>query len=396
MRLFLSMMLMLSAAAAALGQPFVFDTPSDDRWHYWVNFTPGTRPNASCFGAAGHVQYPEFNDRDGAAIIAWDTATAIPPGLGPDAYDVTAVRVTLTNLPDAAWEVDLSPDEWYTFDLNRDGRINGDGFPRGDPNDRDGESDDEDAGRPVELFGAGFGPVYTYENWNERSRYVGAVEGRNAPRDPYPFTYQENSGVLLHVEDCVKGKYNENAQPPVFEFTPTPWAVGAPVDYRPGRQGRPFAVTFDVDLNLVDGRVRRYFQEQLNGGRVFVYVTSMVEIEREGNPNRIPNFYMKEGVGGHPDARAALMEITLGTGGVPCEDIRKLSARCRDSTLKVIVLMTGRQHDGRTLALSINDERVEKPIKGKKLKLVRRNQAGARRVCVVEPDCGLCKSADCG
>ncbi len=381
---------------AATAEEFAFDQPSDDRWHYWVNFSPGTRGSASCFGAAGHVQFPEFNDRDGIAIVAWDTSGEIPTGQGPDAYDVARVRVTMTNLPDARWRPDLTPDEWYTFDLNRDGVINGDGIPRGEQGDTDGESDDEDAGRPIELFGMAFGPTHSYAQWNERSRYIGAVQGQTLARDPFPFVYQDRSLIPLHVEDNVKGLFNDEAEPPVAQFTPVPWAVGMPTEYQPGSQPDPFDVTFEVDLDLSDGAVRRYFQEQLDGGRVFVAVTSLLEIEPQGDPRDVPNFYMKEGTQGVPGARAALLEIVLGSGGIPCDAIKKFKASCKRGKLSAKLVLRTAEYDGSVVTLSLDGESEQVTVKGKKAKLKRNGQQGDIDVCLVNPPCNLCRTVACG
>ncbi len=301
--------LVLVCAATAGAQSFTFATPSDDRWHYPFNFTPGVRATGSCFGAA--AIWP-FNDRDGCVVIAWDTSAQITPGLGPDAYDIQSITITLTNQPNAFWPIDLSTDEWFTYDLNGDEVINADGFPRGHPQDTDGESSDPDDGRPIELFGAGFGPVYTYENWVETSIYVGSTNLTSMPRDPFPFVFQDVTGAMLHVEDSVKGLHNEGLELPVAQFTPTPWAIGAPLAYTPAQQPIAFDVTFELDLELSDGLVRSYFQEQLDGGRLFVYVTSLREVAVMGSPTDVPSFFMKEALSLNPvPAGAKAPSLTL-------------------------------------------------------------------------------------
>jgi hypothetical protein len=306
--------LALLAVAAAAGPPpageLTFPTPSDDRWHYPFNFTPGQRPRAPCFGSVGNGTYPLFNDRDGFLIAGWNTADGIAPGRCPERYDVRSIRVTATNTAGAIWAVDRTADEWFTFDVNNDGRVNGDGVPRGQPGDRDGESSDPDPGRPLELFGAGFGPETSYVTWRETTFYYGATDQVNAPRDPFPFVFQDKTLAPLHVEDNVKGTQNENLARPVYSFTPRPWAVGAPVGYAPGRQSVSFDVNFDVDLGLSDGAVRRYFQEQLSGGRVIVIVTSLQEtIMFGGEPGSLPTFYTKESLGLEAGARAPHLTI---------------------------------------------------------------------------------------
>lgn len=304
--------LLLTAVLARASDDFTFDTPSDDRWHYPFNFTPGIRAVASVFGAANELDFPEFNDRDGIMIVAWETGDLIPAGQGPENYDVLAIRVRLTNQADASWPIDLTVDEWFTFDVNLDGEINADGIPRGQPSDTDGESSDEDDGRPIELFGAGFGPEFTYDTWVETSFYHGSTPGAPLARDPYPFVFQDDTFDLLHCEDSVTGLWNDTLPVPVTSFTPVPWAAGVPVDYDPDDQETAFDVEFDVDLNLSDGAVRAYFQQQLDGGRVFVVITSLRETVMFGQSNSFPAFFTKEGVAFDPDAKAPQLTVILG------------------------------------------------------------------------------------
>jgi len=305
----------LVASAAAPAQTFDFPTPTDDRWQYPFNFTPGSRVVAGCFSSlgTGNPDFQDFNDRDGVLIIAWDTSGLIPPGQDPGAYNIQSVTITVTNEDGAQWAVDLTPDEWFTYDVNNDGVVNGDGVPRGAPGDTDGESDDPDPGRALELFGVGFGPTFTPATWNEFSFYVGGMDGSPAPRDPFPFVFDPN-GAMLHVEDNVDGLWNEALG--VTRFTPTPWAVGVPVGYDPNDPNAldrsvPFDIRFEVDLTLSGGRVREYFQNQLNDGRVFVVITSLAETVQQGSPTGFPNLFTKEAVGLVPGAKAPRLEIVL-------------------------------------------------------------------------------------
>ncbi len=296
--------------SAARGQQFDFPMPSDDRWHYPFNFTPGTRAITSSFGAL----FDQFNDRDGIVLVAWETGALIPPGMGPENYNIDSIDITLTNqanefsIPD--WQVDLTVDEWFTHDVNLDGIINADGIPAGEPGDTDGESDDPDPGRTIDLFGVAFdeGAPFTEATWIETSFYLGANGNGNVPRNPYPFEYDEN-GNRLHVEDCVKGLHNEALG--VFSFTPQPWAIGIPQGYTPGVQVTPFDVTFSVDLTLSGGGVKRYFQEQLNNGRIIVAITSLAEVAVQGSSTAVPAFYSKEGVPLNPNAAPAALSIVL-------------------------------------------------------------------------------------
>lgn len=317
-------------ALPALGQQvYAFATPSDDQWQYPFNSALGTRPVGSCFSSLGTgiPAFSAFNDRDGILVFAWDTSAQIAPGAGPGAYAVESVTVTLTSESGATWPIDLTVDEWYTHDVNNDTFVNADGAPRGEPGDIDGESDDADPGRPLELFGAGFGPVYSPGGWHEQSAYVGGRDNAPAPRDPFPFVW-DAGGNVLHCEDNVAGLWNEPLG--VFGFTPQPWAIGVPIGYTPGAQTTPFEVWFEVDLSLYDGRVRAYFAEQLDAGRVVVSVTGLIETTMGGTPGAFPSFFMKEGVGLEPGAQAPRLTVVLGAAqegdvnGDGCVDVSDL------------------------------------------------------------------------
>lgn len=330
-RQFIAFSISAMPVALSAGASHDFLTPTDDRWQYPFNFSGGGRSTASCFSSlgTGNPSFTGFNDRDGVLIVAWNTTAEIPAGQGAASYDIESIRVTVTNEPGATWATDLSPDEWFTFDVNNDATINGDGIPRGQPGDTDGESSDVDTGRALELLGTGFGPVYNSTNWSENSTYVGGRETGNLPRDPFPFVYQDGTGAVLHCEDNVKGLHN----PGLESFTPTAWAVGMPQGYTPGSQTTAFDIVFDVNLNLANGAVRSYFQEQLNAGRVFAYISCLADTQQFGSPQGVPSLYSKEAVQqGIQGAKAPKLTIVLRTGitgdldGNGCVNLNDLTA----------------------------------------------------------------------
>ena len=308
--------IVLIAVGSAGAQSFDFSTPSDDRWHYPFNFNPGTRLTGSVFQAANQTG---FNDRDGEVVVRWDTSSLIAPGQGVWAYQIDSIVVTLTNDAGATWIPDLTADEWYTADINVDGFINLDGIPRGEPGDVDGESDDADPGRPIELYGAGFGPTHSAASWNENSAYVGSASIADVARDPFPFMYQDVTGDMLHVEDHAKGLWNDTIALPVFEFTPQPWAYGNPVSYTPGSQTIPFSVEFEIDLNASGGLVREYFRQALNDGFLTVIITSYQDTVQGGSPTEFGSFFMKESVGVFLGAEAPALRVVLSGACSPAD-----------------------------------------------------------------------------
>jgi len=275
----------IGSIAARAGEVH-WSEPSDDRWQYPFNFSPGVESRASIFGSTGDPRYTTFNDRDGILIVAWDTSDAVPTGLPAASYGIRSVGVVLTAaagtgcltcLPVATWLVDLTPDPWFELD-----------YP----------ISDSDPGQPIELYGVGFGPEYDYATWLESDIYVGSDDQESTQRDPYPFVFGAGA-TQVHVEDSVKN-----------QFTPSPWAVGVPVNYTPGSQTIPFAVNFDVDTAKSGGLVRNYFQGQLGGGRVFVDITSLTVTTQQAAAG-YPVFFTKEGVNLDPNARPAKLSMTL-------------------------------------------------------------------------------------
>jgi hypothetical protein len=314
----------LLSSAMARAQTVIFDSPEDDRWSYPFNFQSGNEVQASLFGATSPAGIgTPFNDRDAMIVAAWDTSTLIPEGMGPDQYHIHRITIRFRNIPLAEWLPDTTTDPWYTFDVNMDGLVNADGIPRDEPGDSDGESDDADAGRPIELFGVGYGPVYSESGWTEHSLYEGPtcaappnIDCLDEARDPFPITYRTEAGTtdVVHVEDSVKGLHNEQLTPPIERFSPQAWAVGVAQDYVPGSQALAFDVEFEIDLCEANDTVRSYFKQQLDNGRLAVMVTSLVETSIGGSASGFPKFYTKEAVGqpAFPDAAAGRLTIELG------------------------------------------------------------------------------------
>lgn len=309
---------------------FVFDKPTDDIWQYPFAFDAGARDSGVVFGSTGNVFFKGFNDRDGMIVASWNTSTLIATGQPLSSYDIQSITVTLTHQDcppgdcgnfvfPASWVVDLTVDDWFTYDANNNGVMDG------------VEQPDPDPGRPLEMFGVGFGPTFTAQSWMESSAYIGStcLPGVNVcnhvPRDPYPLAFQQGTGSPLHAEDSLKGEWNPGVAFPgcnhpqnICPFTAIPWAIGQPLNYTPGSQTAAFDVVFQVNLDLENGSVRDYFQRQLLAGRVTVVVTSLVEtgLQELGNPT----FFLSEATepsGGFPPipgAKAPKLVITLAEG----------------------------------------------------------------------------------
>src|SRR5262249_13915755 len=114
-----------------------------DRWMYPNNATPGVRPSASVFSVFGE-DGEGIETRWAQFLFGWDTGTnaaaLVPTGRGMANYLIQNATVHLTINRDQVWIYDGTHDAVETFLSDADAR----------------HVADADAGRPVELFGAGF------------------------------------------------------------------------------------------------------------------------------------------------------------------------------------------------------------------------------------------------
>ena len=249
-------------------QPFSlnFTQPSLDRWMYPFNATPGTRPTAPVFGTLGDDA--GVDSRHGQFLIGFDTGDQAPAGLGPANYLIRRARVTATINRDRSFHYDPTQDAFNTYDTNH---------PAYTP--------DTDAGRPIELFGAGFRNGFTTATFPEDGPF-GSSEagGRNA----YAAGYSTN-GALVDVGNNV-GK--TNASFPSFEVYP--FGIGQAEGLAPGDLV-PSGTTIRFELNLADPFVRRYLQEGCDAGRLRFTITGLHVSEFGGAP-AWPDFFTRDSV----------------------------------------------------------------------------------------------------
>lgn len=228
--------LLLPAAA----DPVTLPEPDADRWMYPMNATPGTRGQASTFSALPAAAADD--DRYAFFLIRFDTTDAVPAGLDPERYRVRAAMLTAT----------VGQDEGFVYD------------PTADPLESFGTPDvpaaveDEDAGRPVELHGAGFRGGFTAGDFSETSPHAGGSGGRNA--HPLGFTA---GGEPRDISDNVREG-----------FDAVPWAIGESPALTPGERvpmETPFR--FEIDTGLPG--VAAYLREGLAAGHLWLSLSSL-------------------------------------------------------------------------------------------------------------------------
>ncbi len=226
--------------SSAAGSPYALPEPSQDRWMYPSNATPGTRAQASTFSALPDSS--GVDDRWAFYLFAFDTASIAPPGLEPRRYQIRSMRVTARIGQDRLFAYDPTEDPWNSYATA----------------DVPAEIPDANTGRPLELFGAGFRNGFTAADFTEFSPY-----GSNTPgqRNAYPLGYDHNA-----TPRDVSNNVTE-------QFEPLPWSIGQ-MDLAPGTLV-PEGTVVTFDLDLTQPGVAHYLQQGLANGRLWFSLTSL-------------------------------------------------------------------------------------------------------------------------
>jgi len=252
---------------AASAQPLnlTLNNPPVDRWMYAFNFSTGTRPVASVFATFGDEN--GVDTRHAQYLIGFDTFSQITTNLGATNYLIRRVRLTLTT------SVDTTTYQ-FIYDPTQDSATTY--FETNHP----AYQADADAGRPVELFGAGFRNGFTDATFQQTNAFGSNATGQ---RNAYAAGYGTN-GLLIDVGNNV-GK--TNAAFPHFEVYP--FAVGQTTNYQAGDLVTTDS-KFTFDLNLADPLVRQYVQEALNHGQLRLMVSSLHDTGAQQSATGLPNF----------------------------------------------------------------------------------------------------------
>lgn len=266
---FLGAALCLARVAPAENPVGTMTPPTLDRWVYAFNSTPGSKPEVSVFGA---ILVAGFDDRDAEMLVGFDTASIIPPGRGDDAYAVNALRLRLRVSQGNRFEYDPTPDSVRTSFLTTDPAYVA----------------DNDAGKPVEVWGVGYRNGFTAATFQENSPF--SPFGFGGPwqnvRNCYPIAFGD-SGLPVDVSNQVKDRAEAAglaiglASDPVV----TPGAL-VPAD-----------TEFTFDLSSLTGPGAAYVRQGLNNGRLMFLVSSLHAASGGpggGTSTAYPVFYTKE------------------------------------------------------------------------------------------------------
>jgi hypothetical protein len=214
--------------------------PAQDRWNYVFNATPGTRGAASAFRSVEE----EGVRRHGHYVFGFDTSSTIEPGRGENAYEIVSAKVRLMTSSNFQVPYDPTFDPVATY------------LPETHP----GHVADEDAGRPLELLGAGFRNGATAVTWTETDAYAPA----GGERTVYPVSWNASGQEL-------DASMNVNYAAP-YEIRP--FAVGAIAGAVAG-DNVPHDTSVAFDINLSDPGVVAYLKHSLNIGKLYFTATSL-------------------------------------------------------------------------------------------------------------------------
>lgn len=273
-----SFLLALMFAPSAFGETVTFSAPSLDRWSYPFAGN-GAEQEARLFSALGTEG---FDERDSQFVLAFDTtsagSSAIPAGLGAGNYQIQSVKVTATVSSLVGTPAYDGSHDAYTTYL---------------PDDAAAHVADPDAGRPLELFGAGF--VAGYSSFG-----FGATDGAPpAYEEGNPFGFGPPTGRYVHPL-----AFDAVGQPQLVSnnidylnggaaaFEATPFAVGV----SSLAEGAPLAVgtQLSFDVNVADPAVLGYLQAGLNDGQLGFVLSTLAFSDS------FPRLYTKEFPGGSP------------------------------------------------------------------------------------------------
>ncbi len=236
-----------------------FHEPSQDRWNYLFNVTPGTRPRASVFRSVD----PEIGvKRHGVFAFTYDTSSIFPPGKDERAYEIVSasVRVMTSDNFDVPYDPSLDAVTSYL------------------PPSADDFANDQDPGRPIELFGAGLRHDLSFETWVEGAPYI--PEGET-DRSLFPAVL-DDSGELVDITLAVD--YTNPLETPAFAIgTLNETPPGAPI---------PADSWMEFEFDLSQKRVVNYLQRSLAKGTLAFTLTSL---NGGGQENRaFPEFYTRD------------------------------------------------------------------------------------------------------
>lgn len=282
-----TLLFVCATASFAAAQPFLgtINGPTIDRWSYPFAAQPGSEPNVTVFAA---LQQAGFDDRDAMFYLAFDTGSLVPSGVGSDRYVVSSLRVT-------AW---VSADNQFEYDPTFDSVTTS--F---EPS-QAGYTPDLDAGKPVELFAAGYRYGWTALTYLENSPFspFPSFPPREGVRSVFAAVY-DDAGIATDIGRQVRQG-----------FEALPMAIGRNEELTPGQTvpaGTP--LVFEADTGRIADSV--YLARGFDDGRVTFMISGLHAAAGgpgggTGNPN-YPAFFTKESAVAQAAGYIARLEFSV-------------------------------------------------------------------------------------
>ena len=288
----------LCFAGSVFGQTTIngsLASPTIDRWMYPFAGTPGAEASASIFRTPPDATIsgqPAFDDRDAEFLVIFNTSGQVAPGKNFGTYDVTSLRVRMWTSNEPRFEYDPTFDSVVTC------------YPASDPQ----FAADTDAGKPIEMFAAGFRSGAQLSTWAENSAFAppgvpGFLEG---VRRVYPALLSSNGIATTDVSNQVRDR-----------FEAAPLAIGTTTAVAPGQlvpQGSE--IVFDIDLT--SPAAKAYFARGFDQGRIAVLVSGL-HLAAGGPGGGVgdaifPAFYTKENITAVTLGLTPKLEFTVAVG----------------------------------------------------------------------------------
>lgn len=237
-------------ATACLGDPIVLTTtnPTGDRWFYPFNFGAGSEGTIPSFAA---LNQPGFDDRDSQMVVIIDTSAAVTSGLDLTRYAVDAVSLRVT--------LEIASTDPVTYDPTEDSY-----FTSLDPSNVNYEAD-ADAGKPIELFAAGYRGNASLANVSESIAFasVPSFPPQEGIRGVYAANIDASGAVVADVSRNVRQGFDASSL-----------AVGQTSEVSPGAT-MPAGTNLTFTLDVNDVAARRYVQQGLQAGKLVFVVSSL-------------------------------------------------------------------------------------------------------------------------
>jgi prepilin-type N-terminal cleavage/methylation domain-containing protein len=271
-----------------------WNTPQLDVWFYPHGFSAGSRAFGPTFAGLelsggdfmpGTATSPT---RSGTSLVAFNTATQISTGLLATRYQINSVTVTFTMESGSGSILRYDPTPATRAEVLAD-------FLSGN----------ENAPRPMELYGVGLGAGYTgYEFSAPASgppmldEITHPYSGPGGSYIAYPIVGSESKpDQYVDVSNNITGGFSATAsENTTAPFDASPWAIGAHASLAPG-DAIPDNTTFTFQLDLSLPGVTSYLQQGLSSGELGFFISSLHSTGEFGAGGGYPQWYLKESAG---------------------------------------------------------------------------------------------------